>query len=75
MRTKRRNDEVKFTFRCNQGNTEIAGVPLGAIGEWVGRMGGDDLAVEELIYTGKATCNSLEFTITLEKKGGKNEPA
>lgn len=48
---------------CSQGNTIVDGVPLGAIGDWVGRLGGDDLCVEELIYFKSAECNGVKFEI------------
>jgi hypothetical protein len=64
----RRNLDVKFTFKCSQGNTIVTGVPLGAIGEWVGRLGGDDLCVEELILFGEAFFNGVKFELIKEDK-------
>jgi hypothetical protein len=66
----RRDLSVKFTLTCSQGNTCVEGVPLGAVGDWVGRMGGDDLAVEALIYFGEHTMDTgLKFTLVREKGG------
>lgn len=72
-RNNRRNLEVKFTFKCSIGNTIVEGIPLGSVGEWVGRMGGDDLTIEELLYFGhhideKGTEWSM---VTKSKKGNK----
>jgi len=62
----RRNLDVKFTFKCSQGNTIVTSVPLGAIGDWVGRLGGDDLCIEELIYFGEAFYNGIKFELIKE---------
>jgi len=67
VRNNRRNVQVKFTFTCTQGNTTITGVPLGGIGMWVAKMGGDDLCIEELIYFGEAYYNEIKFNIYKEE--------
>ena len=67
-RGQRRNTDITFTFKCSKGNTIVTGVPLGALGDWVGRLGGDDLCVEELIYFNEAYFNDVKFEIIREDK-------
>lgn len=71
MRNNRRNTSVKFTLTCTTGNTIVKSVPLGSIGEWIGRLGGDDLCVEELIYFKEADYNGVKFTINQERSGNE----
>ena len=68
MRKTERIGNEKFTFKCSVGNTTITGVPLGKIGMWVAKMGGDDLTIEELILSKKATFNDIKFEIAQEGK-------
>jgi len=42
-----------FTLRWTLGNTTMVGVHEGRIGEWVARLGGDDLDHERLLIEGK----------------------
>lgn len=70
MRNTKRFGDLKFTFKCSQGNTIIAGVPIGSVGMWVAKLGGDDLTIEELLINKKAEFNGIKFEI---KEEAKNE--
>ncbi len=55
-----------YELRWTQGNTIITGVYEGRVGEWVARLGGDDLDHERLLLDGKVQIGKEMLTIRPE---------
>jgi hypothetical protein len=56
----------KFILYYTIGNTTITDVHEGRIGDWVARLGGDDLDHERLLLEGSVTINKGILTIKPE---------
>lgn len=56
----------KFTLFYTIGNTTITGVHEGRVGDWVARLGGDDLDHERLLIDGLVFINKGVLTIKAE---------
>lgn len=55
-----------YTLTYSKGNTEVQGIPVGGIGAWVARLGGDDITCEELMLYRESELEGHTFQLRLE---------
>ncbi len=55
-----------YTLTYTKGNTEVQGIPVGGIGAWVARLGGDDITCEELMLYRESELEGHTFQLRLE---------
>lgn len=55
-----------YTLIYSKGNTEVQGIPVGGIGAWVARLGGDDITCEELMLYRESELEGHTFQLRLE---------
>jgi hypothetical protein len=56
-----------YTIKYTKGNTEVNGIPVGGIGAWVARLGGDDILLEELMLYRQCEYDGEVMTLILEQ--------
>ena len=55
-----------YTLTYTKGNAEVVGIPVGGIGAWVARLGGDDIVMEELMLYREAEYDGETFRLRLQ---------
>ena len=56
-----------YDLHYTKSNTEVIGIPVGGIGAWVARLGGDDVAVEELLLYRQIDIDGEVMSIKLQQ--------
>ena len=76
MGKRSRNSDIKhrYTLKHSRANTEVEGIPIGGIGQWVARLGGDDVCVEELLLFRECDFDGHQFRLILEQDDKKGVP-
>jgi hypothetical protein len=56
-----------YDLHYTKSNTEVIGIPVGGIGAWVARLGGDDIAIEELLLYRQIDLDGEVMTLKLQQ--------